>query len=105
MEKRVSPPAWRTPTGWASLGSAVVIKFVGANPSHSPTRRSGFLVWHHGTCGYCADGGFVGPHAWIAASGRDPRRVPAKRRPSPPDRAREGAQWLPAQPRSSARAI
>jgi hypothetical protein len=73
MAMRVSSPASRTPTTVDSLGSAVVIQFVCANPLHCSTRGSGPLVWHHGTCGYCGDDGFVGPHAWIDASGRDPR--------------------------------
>lgn len=76
IARHVSSPASRTPATVDSLGSAVVIQFVCANASHCSTRGAGALVWHHGTCGYCADDGFVGPHAWIDAGSRDFRGAP-----------------------------
>ena len=80
IARHVRSPASRTPSTVDSLGSAVVIQFVCVNASHCSTRRSGFLVWHHGTCGYCADDGFVGPHTWIVdASSRDFRGAPPMR--------------------------
>ena len=90
IARHVSSSASRTPTTVDSFGSAVVIQFVCANASHRSTRRSDSLVWHHGTCGYCADDGFVGPHAWIDASGRDPPQSSAERRASPQDHRRRG---------------
>jgi hypothetical protein len=96
IARHVSSPTSRTPTTVDSPGSAVVIQFVCAYASHRSTRRSGFLVWHHGTCGYCADDGFVGPHAWIDAGSRDSRGAPPMRRPSLQDhREREGTEWVP----------
>jgi hypothetical protein len=98
IARHVSSPASRasrTPTTVDSFGSAVVIQFVCANASHRSMRHSGSLVWHHGTCGYCADDGFVGPHAWIDAGGHDPRGAPPMRRASPQDhREREGPEWV-----------
>src|ERR1700730_7284386 len=85
IARQVSSHASRTHTTVDSLGTAVVIQFVCAKASHRSARRSGFLVWHHGTCGYCADDGFVGPHAWIDAGSRDSHGVPPMRRASPQD--------------------
>jgi hypothetical protein len=99
MAKRVS--GLDTP---ATVDFAVAVQFVCASAAHRSTRGRGSLVWHHGTCGYCPGDALAGLHAWIDASG-DPWRAPAKRRASPPNREREGAEWLPAQPRSSAPAI
>ena len=90
IARHVSSSASRTPTTVDSFGSAVVIQFVCANTSHCSTRRSGFLVWHHGTCVYCADDGFVGPHAWIDASGRDSRAAPTMRRRASPQGSARG---------------
>jgi hypothetical protein len=77
----------------------VVIQFVCANASHGSTRRSGFLVWHHGTCGYCADDGIVGPHAWIDASETLPQSsdIPDMGGHPPPRRWMNAADLRPTQ--------
>jgi hypothetical protein len=96
IARHVSSPASRTPTTVDSLGSAVVIQFVCANASHRSTGRSGFLVWHHGTCGYCADDGFVGPHAWIEAGNGDSRGAPPMRRAPPKTTVSvRSTEWVP----------
>jgi len=102
MAKRVS--GLDTPTTVDSAFT-VAVQFVCANAAHRSPRGRGSLVWHHGTCGYCPGDALAGLHAWIDASDHDPWMAPAKRRASPRNRERESAEWLPAQPRSSASAI
>ena len=49
--------------------SDLVIRFACVNPAHRSDPGGGFLVVHHGTCGWCPRSGAVGPHRWVDTGG------------------------------------